>query len=79
MSPAPWLVNYFGTYYLKSLQPELFLDGKEHAIVKIGGGDYILVTKAGKLGATSHTQLFTGQPTPQDLEKMREALTKADG
>jgi hypothetical protein len=78
VSQPRWLTDYFSGYFTRSLRPSLILDGKEHAVVCVAGGNYLLVLKSGRLGATAHQSLFTGQPTAKDMEKMQEKLTQAD-
>lgn len=77
--PQPkWLSSYFDSYFSKQLRPSLILDGQEHAVVMVGGGDYLLVLKSGKLGVTPQQIIFSGRPTPQDMEKMKEKLKQSD-
>lgn len=75
-----WLHSYFGERY-DTLHPELVIDGRYYAIVRVkepGYAGYILVRKNGKHSVTKHEVLFEGTPTPADFAKMRRRLSEVD-
>lgn len=80
-----WLKKYYGKDF-DLLNPEVVLDGKKKAVVKLtktgargfSGVGYVLIDKNGSHLASSHKSLHEGMPTKTDMDRMKEILTKED-
>lgn len=87
MTAPKWLQDYYGNE-IGAFNPEVVVDGRKHAIVKISRAGtkkafyssigYVLLRKGGRHGASGHLSLHEGMANQQDLDRMLIALKKAD-
>jgi len=85
MATPRWLENYYGKDF-DFLNPEVVFDGKKKAVVKLvrtgsrvhSSIGYVLLDKNGSHLASTPKSLHEGVPSQADLDRMREALKKAD-
>lgn len=83
---SDWLKAYYGSAY-ENLKPEVVIDGRKHAVVKITNPDkarryssigYVLVRKTGSHGTNNQKPLHEGIASQYDLERMKMRLQLAD-
>ena len=87
MSTPKWLKDYYGEQF-DSFHPELIVDGRKFAIVRIYQPQasrqmyhsigYVLLRKGGRHEGVSHQSLHEGVPNQADMDRMKAVLQKAD-